>query len=306
MHLSSFLYPTLIILVAISEPTVEARKTSDSILLTQVKTLTLRKNAKTSHRRVPAVPQLKCIGGNGCGYYEVDVMRCKNQGSDYDDENVQWTCTANLPEEFKLGATDVICEGYDSPQDSYILKGSCGVEYRLILTGKGEEKYGKGRGLLPVIVPGLDWSKLLFWILFTALTGWIVYSAWLAYHSAPGARRPPRNRGLWGGGGGNDPYDPPPPYPGRKPYSSSAPTFGQEGWRPGFWSGVLGGATAGYLAGNRGGRPQEVAPPRAGSSNWFGNSYNTGDGPLNSRRPRSNSGSSTRYESTGFGSSSRR
>ena len=73
-------------------------------------------------------------------------MRCKNSGSDYDENSIQWTCTASLPEEFKLGSTDVICEGYDYPEDPYILKGSCGVEYRLILTDKGRERYGKGRG----------------------------------------------------------------------------------------------------------------------------------------------------------------
>lgn len=56
----------------------------------------------------------------------------------------------------------MICEGYDSPDDNYILKGtpqirawgnsgtvadlcgtgSCGVEYRLALTDYGYEKYG--------------------------------------------------------------------------------------------------------------------------------------------------------------------
>lgn len=45
--------------------------------------------------------------------------------------------------EFKLTcALRSRCEGYDSPDDPYILKGSCGVEYRLILTSLGEEKYG--------------------------------------------------------------------------------------------------------------------------------------------------------------------
>ncbi len=34
----------------------------------------------------PPFKQLKCIGGNARGLYEVDVMRCKNQGADYDDE----------------------------------------------------------------------------------------------------------------------------------------------------------------------------------------------------------------------------
>lgn len=314
-----FLYPILLALLTLSELSLAARKPSNSVLLTSVKTLTLRKDAKTSHRRVSAIPQLKCVGGNGRGLYEVDVMRCKNQGSDYDDDNIQWTCTASLPEEFKLGATDVICEGYDSPQDPYILKGSCGVEYRLILTEKGEERYGRGReSVLDGFRPGINWSGFLFWIVFLVVVGWIIYSAWLAYQGAPGARRRPRNGpgrfwgGGWGGGGGgNDPYDPPPPYPGYprgKPSSSgAAPGFGQEGWRPGFWTGALGGAAAGYMAGNRAGRYQEVPPPR---SSWFGgnNGNGWGAGPSTRPSPRSSSssGSSSRYESTGFGSTSRR
>jgi SOCE-associated regulatory factor of calcium homoeostasis len=314
-----FLYPILLALLTLSEPSLAARKPSNSVLLTSVKTLTLHKDAKTSHRRVSAIPQLKCVGGNGRGLYEVDVMRCKNQGSDYDDDNVQWTCTASLPEEFKLGATDVICEGYDSPKDPYILKGSCGVEYRLALTEKGEERYGRSRGsVFDGFRPGINWSGLLFWIVFLAVAGWIIYSAWLAYQGAPGARRPPRNGpgGFWGGGwggggGGNDPYDPPPPYPGYprgKPSSSrAAPGFGQAGWRPGFWTGALGGAAAGYMAGNRAGRYQEGPQPR---SSWFsGNNGNgLGAGPSTRPSPRSSSssGTSSRYESTGFGSTSRR
>jgi SOCE-associated regulatory factor of calcium homoeostasis len=64
--------------------------------------------------------------------------------SDYKDEYVSWSCTADLPREFKLGSTDVICEGYDGPDDRYVLKGSCGVEYRLLLTDYGYEKFGYG------------------------------------------------------------------------------------------------------------------------------------------------------------------
>lgn len=70
-------------------------------------------------------------------------MRCTNQGYDYDIEDVQWTCTADLPAEFKLGATDVICEGYRNADDKWVLKGSCGVEYRLLLTEAGEKRFGK-------------------------------------------------------------------------------------------------------------------------------------------------------------------
>lgn len=120
-----------------------ARKPANSVLLSSIKSLTLKDGKDTTARRTSAVPQLTCIGGNAHGLYNVDVMRCTNSGSDYDEDNIQWTCKASLPPEFKLGATDVICEGYDSPEDPYILKGSCGVEYRLVLTDAGERKYGQ-------------------------------------------------------------------------------------------------------------------------------------------------------------------
>ncbi|TPR02887.1 hypothetical protein CAN33_0012190 [Aspergillus niger] len=116
----------------------------DAILLSRVRSLTLRGNRLTTSRRVSPIPQLKCTGPSKriCNMYEIDTMRCTNEGYDYDEEDVQWTCTASLPREFKLGATDVICEGYRNADDKWILKGSCGVEYRLLLTEAGEEKFG--------------------------------------------------------------------------------------------------------------------------------------------------------------------
>jgi hypothetical protein len=119
-------------------------KSKDAVLLSNVRSLTLQDGRKTTARRVSAIPQLTCVGGNAKGLYNVDVMRCKNSGSEYDPEDIQWTCQANLPPEFKLGSTEVVCEGFDSSADPYVLKGSCGVEYRMILTQMGEEKYGKG------------------------------------------------------------------------------------------------------------------------------------------------------------------
>lgn len=310
------IYSLLVAALALSDTSFAARKPADGVLLSQVKTLTLRKDALTAHRRVSAIPQLKCVGGAGCRHYKVDVMRCKNAGSDYDDENIQWTCTASLPEEFKLGSTDVICEGYDGPQDPYVLKGSCGVEYRLLLTKKGEEKYGGGGGVFDGFKPGgFDPAALLFWAVFLGVAGWIIYSIWLSWQGAPAARRPPRNGNFWGGGwgggggggggGGNDPLDPPPPYPGKQHTTTPA----AEGWRPGFWSGALGGAAAGYMAGNRGNRQQET--PRGGGGFFGGgnnNNYGSGWGAGSGSPSRSSSGSSagSRYESTGFGSTSRR
>lgn len=134
---------TSIILSSLVGSLCTASKRTEGVLLSQVKTLTLRDGARTSHRRVSAMPQLSCIGGSAKGLYTVDTMRCKNAGAEYDAEDIQWTCQASLPPEFKLGSTEVMCEGYESPDDPYVLKGSCGVEYRLVLTDLGVEKYGK-------------------------------------------------------------------------------------------------------------------------------------------------------------------
>lgn len=193
MQLLEFLYPALLSLLVISSagPAL-ARPPKNAVLLSNVKSLTLRANSKTSHRRVPAIPQLKCVGGNARGLYEVDVMRCTNQGSDYEDEDIQWSCTANLPADFKLGSTDVICEGYDSPTDPYILKGSCGVEYRLLLTDQGEEKYGKGRGFFGSGGGGVNWSSVIFLIVFFTIAGWIIYSMWYGIQHQNTPRRPRR------------------------------------------------------------------------------------------------------------------
>jgi hypothetical protein len=268
---------------------------------------------------------MKCIGGSARGLYDVDIMRCKNSGSDYDSENVQWTCTASLPEDFKLGSTDVICEGYDSPDDPYILKGSCGVEYRLILTERGEEKYGKkkhwfgdgdddGRE---------DYQKTMgdravaavFWLVFIGVALWIVFNAvkgWAErrnFAGGPGAG----NRPGWGGGGGGGwgggyDDDPPPPYNPHPDPSYKRNYGGTEGWRPGFWSGALGGAAAGYAARNWSGNNNQRNQTGTGWGSSSSSRWNNGEG--SSRSSSGSSGSqsysSTRHESTGFGSTSRR
>ncbi|MCJ1337478.1 hypothetical protein MMC09_002760 [Bachmanniomyces sp. S44760] len=334
MRLPSYLTPTLLLILTthLALPTSAARsKPSNAILLSTVNALTLRANLKTTHRRVAPVPQLKCLGP-ACKHHTIDVLRCRNAGADYSDEDIQWTCTANLPEEFKLGSTDVICEGYDNSDDPYVLKGSCGVEYRLVLTDLGEEKFGRGGGWSPG--KGGDWDDgetggtslggILFVMIFVGVLGWIIYSACLAAggrvggggNNAPWGGGGGGGGGGWGGGGGSGGDDPPPPYdynsgPSSKQQSGwglggGAPAAGQQGWRPGFWSGALGGAAAGYMAGNRG---------SAETRNTWGGYNNNGEG--SSRGPRgggpssagssgSSSFSSAPHESTGFGSTSRR
>ena len=43
-------------------------------------------------------------------------------------------------QDYRLGSVTVACEGYDYPDDPYILAGSCGLEYSLELTQLGREK----------------------------------------------------------------------------------------------------------------------------------------------------------------------
>jgi hypothetical protein len=317
MHLLSFLYPALL-----AASGAEALRSGSKVKLSNVQSLTLRKDQQTSARRVDPIPQLKCIGGSGRGLFEPDVMRCKNSGSDYDEDSVQWTCTASLPEEFKLGSTDVICEGYDYPEDPYILKGSCGVEYRLVLTEKGREKYGKGRGRWqgdddddrsdgPKTM-GEKIAAGLFWMLFGGVILWMIYSAFInRAQGATGGAPPAGNRPGWGGGGGgwgggyDDNNDPPPPYYPTNPSNPKSGYGTTQGWRPGFWSGAAGGAAAGWAAnqfGNRGNRSNQT------NSGWGGGSGSRWDngGEGSSRSSSGGSFSSTRHESTGFGSTSRR
>lgn len=252
-------------------------------------------------------------------------MRCRNQGSDYDEENVQWTCTASLPPEFKLGSTDVICEGFASTNDPYVLKGSCGVEYRLILTEAGDDRYGRKADKVWDFESkeGPRWPVLVFWCLFLCVLGWIIYSAWGnargGINRLGGGNNPWGGWGGGGGGGGNN--DPPPPYDYHPPpsYRKPTPDAGQEGWRPGFWTGVLGGTAAGYMAGNRQNQNQTT------NAGYFDNQQrNNGGGLFNSNngegssswgggeRTRSSASSSapsfssTRHESSGFGSTNRR
>ncbi|KAH7329141.1 hypothetical protein B0I35DRAFT_473770 [Stachybotrys elegans] len=268
-----------------------AARPKDAILLSNVQSLTLRGNgAKTTHRRVSSIPQLKCVSSKAiCNLFQIDSMRCTNEGSSYSDEDIEWSCTASLPEDLKLTSTEVICEGYSSADDPYVLKGSCGVEYRLALTKKGQARYpsiakgepwfGSGRG--DSNLPGI-----LFALIFISVVIWILWSA------GQGVRRGPQRYGGGGGGGGWGPgwgpgNDPPPPYPGTKP--------DQQGWRPGFWTGVAGGAAATYMAGNRN-RTQQYDNGWAGS----GRPYSTRSSSSAS------SSSSARHQSTGYGSTSRR
>ncbi len=322
------LLTVLISLGSAARVTNPSKVPKNAVLLSKISSLTLRSGRSTTSRRVPPAPQLQCTGPAGvCSLYKVDTMRCKNEGADYDENNIQWACSASLPEEFKLGSTDVICEGYESSDDPYVLKGSCGVEYRLLLTEKGEMKYGitNEDDLWTSFRTKSRWEKLgtfVFWLIFGGVVGAMILSAFGCLGGRRGAPGAGGNRPGWGGGGGggggfND--DPPPPYSDYQPSpkrstTSSSSRYGQTGgngpWRPGFWTGAGAGAAAGYALGNRGRNQNSGGLFGAGSTTtnsgglFGGLRDNAGEG--SSRSSSGPSFSSSRHESTGFGSTSRR
>jgi hypothetical protein len=279
----------------------------------------------TTSRRVPAIPQLRCTSPKEICRLAgpIQTMRCTNQGSSYTSQDIEWACAATLPSTVRLDRTEVICEGYDHADDAYVLKGSCGVEYTLRLTEEGERKYpelsrGGGGGDDAKVAAG--WAEVLFGLVFVGVLGWIVYGACVAARDNSGVgggqnrrRRGGGGGGGWGGGwgpggggggGGGGWDDPPPPYPGSGPKPSSS-TSTEQGWRPGFWSGLAGGAAAGYMAGNREQRGNDRNYGTGGGAGSWGSGSGSGWGSGRSSSS-SSSGSATRHESTGYGSTSRR
>ncbi|KAK4173477.1 transmembrane protein [Triangularia setosa] len=347
MHLPPITGPLALLLLLPLPSTALGAKPHNAILLSNVRSLTLNAHAKTTSRRVSPIPQLKCASPRKlCSLPEaaqITTMRCTNTGSSYTSEDIEWSCTASLPSTLRLDRTEVICEGYDSPDDPYVLKGSCGVEYTLSLTDEGRERYphlttkgGGGWRAKEGEGEETDWSGVLFGILFVGVLAWILIGACTQWgqnrnnnNAAGGQRRQPRPGSGWGGGGNNgDDDDPPPPYPGtgggsntRRPKTTSSSTSSrqqEQGWRPGFWTGLASGAAGGYMAGQRrantganafGGynniNYDDTYGSRWGGSNRFGGGSGWGGaGP--SRPSGSESSGGPSHESTGYGSTSRR
>ncbi|XP_058241096.1 store-operated calcium entry-associated regulatory factor [Hemibagrus wyckioides] len=115
-----------------------------AVLLRDVQALTLYRGRYTTARRSSPVPQLQCVGGSaGCSAFIPEVVQCQNKG--WDGVDVQWECKADMDNWYRFGRVEVSCEGYNSPDDPYILRGSCGLEYTLELTAEGRQNQGSSR-----------------------------------------------------------------------------------------------------------------------------------------------------------------
>ncbi|KAF9929980.1 hypothetical protein BGZ67_006024 [Mortierella alpina] len=201
----------------------------------------------TTGRRTSPVPQTSCVGGNACGDYEPDVIQCKNAG--FDGGDVQWKCQADLPDNLKFGKLDVYCEGFDYPDDPYVLKGSCGLEYKLYYTdmrydqrsqwGGPQSAYRDGDAPPPYRAPGGGSGG----------------------HGGGGGGG---WGGGWGGGGdgggwGNNNNN------NRDKFQDGSAA----GFRPGFWSGLGLGGLATYLATNNQNQNRRRDRTYASNSDFF-------------------------------------
>jgi hypothetical protein len=118
---------------------------ANKIKLGDVQVLTLERGGMTTGRRSSPVPQLECVGGTARSHAnQVRAIQCHNVGFDGNDYN--WKCETQISDDYKLGRTEVNCEGYDYPDDPYVLVGSCGLSYELDYSPQYYNRLNLGHG----------------------------------------------------------------------------------------------------------------------------------------------------------------
>lgn len=292
-------------------------KTRNRIKLRDVKVMTLTHGQLTTGRRTRPAPQLQCIGGSNRCKFLPPVIQCYNRGTDGVD--IQWECKADMDQNLRFNKIEVTCEGYDFPEDDYVLVGSCGLEYSIdSVDGKlhpetthsfnpppkqhyhQQQQSSSGSNFNQRTKPYRD-PDAGFVIILAIIAG-TMYLIWKHCIEAGSTRRH---------------QQPPPPYPGRDTPSAPAPPPPPPGFktdytrmypdvdnsgdsttsstphsreRLGFWSGLSLGSLAGYFFGNR--RQPTVtrteSPSSRGSSwsSWFSPRTSSGTGSTTRRRYR--------------------
>ncbi|KAM9331407.1 store-operated calcium entry-associated regulatory factor [Gastrophryne carolinensis] len=300
----------------------------DRVLLREVQAITLYSDRYTNGRRSSPIPQLKCVGGSaGCSAMIPQVVQCHNRG--WDGIDVQWECKADLDNAYRFGRIDVSCEGFDYPDDPYVLRGSCGLEYTLELTEEGQKRSQNGHSFggfggfgsgyssksWNTPSPSFDGSSLVGLLVIVALA-FLVYKLFLSGPSIQDHPPSPDNDGQ----DQNYRHASAPPPPGFKSdYTGAGYTSGFGGFGnaagfgggatqgPGFWSGLGTGGVLGYLFGSRRSQTHYTACP-PNYNTWSGASphYNTWGGPSFSGSTFSTSQSSGVRTASGFGQTKRR
>lgn len=223
--------------------------------LAQIPALTFYKDEWTKSRRTAPISQLTCVG-KPCKWYTPDAVRCTNLGGTGTD--VDWKCEADLPESLRFGRVEVSCEGWTGPGDPFVLKGSCGLEYRLVHV-PDSLRNTESRSSTKDWFRSRDVSEIVFSVVWIVVLALIAYSFLKSCFGRPTTtNRRPQNPGDrrgssgWFPGSYGDDYAPPPPY---------TKTTTDQGWRPGFWTGAALGGLGAHLFNNRRPRNDDVPPP---------------------------------------------
>ncbi|GAA5884133.1 hypothetical protein JCM6882_002153 [Rhodosporidiobolus microsporus] len=261
---------------------------SQRVPLKSLTALTLHSSRKTASRRTPPIPQLTCKG-KACRTYQPDVVQCVKVGED-GVGGVEWKCEADLPRGVRFGEVEVGCEGWDGPDDPFILRGSCGLTYNLVRSSSALEDSSSYGDAFTRRLPSSFSSALsdpgylfnsAFNLFFLALSAYLLLSLLRKLlpsrqtlsrffgggGGGPGGGNPRGGGGGggwggWGGWGGRGnglsprppgPPGPPPPYT-PKP---DPPQPAEQGWRPGFWTGAAAGWAANAFLGHGGGGARE-------------------------------------------------
>jgi len=312
------------------------------VRLQDVQVLTLHQGKMTTGRRSSPVPQLNCVGGSAKGMFNPQVVQCSNRG--WDGLDVQWECKADMDMDYRFGSINVICEGYDYPEDPYILAGSCGLEYTLELTESGRQKRNTGYNSYNydsytgnsenTRYSENKWKGLSDLIIFGVVCI-VIYAMYKTcidtqdmsdrQYSSTNNDGYPGGAGGWShpGGGSSSYHQSPGAGPG---YGGDASCgAGARGRQPGtgaggggFWTGAGVGGLLGYMFGNRnntgyGRYNRGYNNPYYGTGTGWGNSWGGwgggGGGGATYRRSAGGSasaGSSGTRTASGFGGTSRR
>lgn len=289
-------------------------KRSDKVRLEKIQTLTLNADGLTTGRRSSPIKQLTCVGGY-CSRARVTSAQCYNRG--FDGRDIQWECKAEMPSNYKFGKVEVICEGYDYPEDEYILAGSCGLEYTIdeIAGGGGGSSYGSQYAnqhyhSAKNYIEKSDFSFIPIFFIVGLIA--LIYFTCLR-------DRPNQSQNAYSSTSDDYPRPsaPPPPAGFRSEYydepgascsggaSSSRTSSQSRSSGPGLMSGLAAGGLLGYLFGSSrsntyANRPYASTYGAPSSSSWGFGGPSTSSGYSGS-----SSGSETRTTS-GFGSTRRR
>ncbi|KAM5193544.1 store-operated calcium entry-associated regulatory factor [Mantella aurantiaca] len=306
----------LCVLAVLQMSGVQGWSPQDRVLLREIQAITLYVDRYTNARRSSPIPQVKCVGGSaGCSAMTPQAVQCHNRG--WDGIDVQWECKVDMDNAYQFGKVEVSCEGFDYPDDPYVLRGSCGLEYTLELTEEGRKRSQNGNSFGGFGSYGSGYSKS--WnsqssydgsgvIVFLVLLG-LAYGVYKLFLSGPSMQEQQQSPNY----DGHDyqqysQASAPPPPPGFKSsYTGNNSGFGgfgntasygsQATQGPGFWTGLGTGGVLGYLFGNRRSQPQYTA---------YSPYHNTWSGPSFSGPTSSSSHSSGVRTASGFGGTKRR